>query len=558
MSANLEAGAGETIWKSPVPGARWLRTWRLGEWLRDPLSPLFETSLLPILANGRESGGSGRLGVRMPRAWRVERPSYMVANGYFFARADPDRLSVLLLPPRFLFSELSGGWVDRWERRALPAYLGRLDAYRARAAAATPARALLSTLDELALDVAEVWYVLSLASGGAAPLMQFLRGACGRPMGDVLGDDHLVLYRGFRTKAVEAQQSAFRLVREALASPKIVAWLEENPIDVLVGGAPDDAALAPFRGRLLDHLEAYGHETGSLDFIEPTFAESPGPLAIALRCYMSPSAADPGESVERLAREREEATAKVRARLTGPRRALFDALLARAQRYAVAREDAVFFLQMGWPVFRRVLLELGRRLAADDVLDAPDDVFFLTAGELRDRATATSGGSLAAAVAERRELREARRSLAPPVRIPAEAAAWERSMRWPINLREIGAKTERHRSVLVGTAASPGRVRATARVLGFPSEFRRLRAGEVLVAVATTPSWTPLFSRAAAVVTDVGAISLHSSIVAREYGIPAVVGTQQATRAIRDGQVVTVDGTAGKVYLDEEPAPPGA
>ena len=123
-------------------------------------------------------------------------------------------------------------------------------------------------------------------------------------------------------------------------------------------------------------------------------------------------------------------------------------------------------------------------------------------------------------------------------------------MRWPVNLRDLGIGLEQDKHVIVGTAASPGRVRGRARVLGFPSEYTRLEPGDVLVTVATTPSWTPLFSKASAVVTDVGAVTSHASIVAREYRIPAVVGTQQATRIIRDGALVTVDGSAGRVYLE--------
>ena len=82
-----------------------------------------------------------------------------------------------------------------------------------------------------------------------------------------------------------------------------------------------------------------------------------------------------------------------------------------------------------------------------------------------------------------------------------------------------------------------------------PEDFSRMQPGDVIVAVVTTPAWTPLFARAAAVVTDIGGPLSHSSIVAREYGIPAVLGTGSATRRIRDGQMISVDGNAGTVSL---------
>jgi rifampicin phosphotransferase len=102
---------------------------------------------------------------------------------------------------------------------------------------------------------------------------------------------------------------------------------------------------------------------------------------------------------------------------------------------------------------------------------------------------------------------------------------------------------------LKGVAASPGSVTAPACVVNGPEDFARMNVGDVLVAPLTTPAWTPLFARASAVVTDVGGPLSHGSIVAREYGIPAVLGTGSATRRIRSGQTVTVDGSAGKVIL---------
>src|SRR4030095_2197973 len=104
-----------------------------------------------------------------------------------------------------------------------------------------------------------------------------------------------------------------------------------------------------------------------------------------------------------------------------------------------------------------------------------------------------------------------------------------------------------------GLGASPGRVAGVARVLHGPEEFGQMRQGDILVAKITTPAWTPLFALAAGVVTDVGGPLSHSSIVAREYHIPAVLGTGVATERIRTGQRITVDGDAGWVKVDVEP-----
>ena len=102
---------------------------------------------------------------------------------------------------------------------------------------------------------------------------------------------------------------------------------------------------------------------------------------------------------------------------------------------------------------------------------------------------------------------------------------------------------------LVGHPASPGRAQGRVRVVDGPEEFSRFLPGEILVAKATAPAWTPLFAAAAAVVTDGGNLAAHASLVAREYGIPAVVGTGNATQILHTGQLVTVDGSAGIVEL---------
>ena len=107
--------------------------------------------------------------------------------------------------------------------------------------------------------------------------------------------------------------------------------------------------------------------------------------------------------------------------------------------------------------------------------------------------------------------------------------------------------TERRDGALEGMPASAGRADGVARVILDLADADRLGDGEILVTSATTPAWTPLFARAAAVVTDGGSLAAHASLVAREYGIPAVVATGVATRRIIDGERITVDGSAGVV-----------
>jgi pyruvate,water dikinase len=456
------------------------------------------------------------------------------------------------LPFRFIFGEIRGGWLPRWQKICLPAYFARLDEYGSLDLRSTSSEELLRIVENLAQGVAEVWHALALASGSVIPLQRVLENAFWPTVRDEFDTDYLILLRGFSTEILDEQDSLYQVAREASASPAVSEWLDEHPLGELLDENYTDGMLSDFRQLFLNHLDKYGHQIPSLDFAFPCLAEDPNQLSIALRCYMDPSARSTQSIIKETEAEREAATQKLRDMLNPVKRTLFNSVLGRAQDYVVAREKIVFYLQMAWPIFRKVLLEIGNRLSDVSTVERADDVFFLTFEEVsRHCASQKQRSSCVVEVLARRRLWQTRRSFNAPTSIPpADDAAWRKAMRWPINLREIGTRSEQDKVVLLGTPASPGQVRARARILAFPSEFARLTQGEVLVTVATTPSWTPLFSRASAVVTDVGAVSSHSSIVAREYRIPAVVGTQQATRVIRDGQFVIVDGTTGKVFLD--------
>ena len=116
-------------------------------------------------------------------------------------------------------------------------------------------------------------------------------------------------------------------------------------------------------------------------------------------------------------------------------------------------------------------------------------------------------------------------------------------------LSKFYADNEQSNDKIKGFAASAGRITARACVMLGPEDFGKMHSGDVIVAGITTPAWTPLFARASAIVTDIGGPLSHSSIVAREYGIPAVLATGIGTRRIKDGQIITVDGSAGTVTL---------
>jgi phosphohistidine swiveling domain-containing protein len=219
--------------------------------------------------------------------------------------------------------------------------------------------------------------------------------------------------------------------------------------------------------------------------------------------------------------------------------ARFQALLQVAQRYAVLREQQARQLTVGWPLLRRCALRLGQTLHAHGVIDQAEDVFYLTHAELDTRAPRQD------AVGRRRAIWERQRRLLAPLTIGRPPRLLAKELLGAVEaVRTTGPAPE---DAIVGQPASPGRATGPVRIIHGPGDFDRFQPGEVLVARATAPAWTPLFARAVAVVTDGGTLAAHASLVAREYGIPAVVATGDATTRLRDGQRVTVDGGAGTV-----------
>jgi pyruvate,water dikinase len=201
---------------------------------------------------------------------------------------------------------------------------------------------------------------------------------------------------------------------------------------------------------------------------------------------------------------------------------------------------------------RQVMLEFGRRFAAAGVLAAPDDVFHLSIAELQQTAETLPRIDRRRLVGAREaEIAYFRTIPAPPVlgtppSTPLPATPFFNSLGRYAGVPPAEAGDTAGRSV-AGNAGAPGKAQGVARVARTLADAAKLQPGDVLVAVATSPSWTPLFGTAAAIVTDTGGILSHAAIVAREYGIPAVVGTGNGTTRIHDGQLVEIDGDAGIV-----------
>jgi pyruvate,water dikinase len=281
-------------------------------------------------------------------------------------------------------------------------------------------------------------------------------------------------------------------------------------------------------------LERYGHRaTREIDVGVPRWRDDPAPILDILRTYLSHRPdADPEQHFRRGVELAEEATATLIERERREKGSLRAAwvrfLLRRIRALAGLREYPKFYAVRILAAMRRVLAGAGAELVATGRLDRAEDVFFL---DLEDLQTPHDLRALAAANRADYERERSRRTV-PRVLTSTGETFYTAPVTTP--------------GALVGTAASPGVFEGPVRVIFDPREAQ-LRPGEVLVAPGTDPAWTPLFLSAGALVMEIGGIMSHGSVVAREYGIPAVVGVAGATQQLQTGQRVRVDGENGLV-----------
>src|SRR5690606_5407639 len=316
-----------------------------------------------------------------------------------------------------------------------------------------------------------------------------------------------------------------------------------------------DVAARPGGAALLRDLEVflerYGMRgPGEVDVSRPRYRDDPAPLLATLRGSSQGKRA-PGEHRARHVALQAEAEAAAQRLVEASRRGPFGRLRAALVRRLVAvgrtgmgmREHPRFLLVRMFDVVREQVRAAGCELVERGSLEHVDVVFLFRFEELVAALEADGAPDLRAEARARRAELERDRQRTPPLAMTSEG-----------EIPAPEARTDVPAGALSGTAASAGVVEGRARVVLDPAQ-EVLLDGEILVAPHTDPGWTPLFVHAAALVTEVGGLITHGSVVAREYGIPAVVSVARATTRIRTGQRLRVDGTRGIIeVLDEDAA----
>ena len=362
------------------------------------------------------------------------------------------------------------------------------------------------------------------------------------------------LLQGQDNMSLLVDRALYALSRRALSSDDVLRVLETSAAGDVVaelGGSDEGRS---FLAELDAFLAEHGRRTSLyISVSAPSWIEDPTPLITVLQDAVTQPERDHEAELEAFAQERARLTEGVRERLEGFPEAVrgqFEFLLGAARQGSVLQEDHNYWIdtQVVYEV-RRVALELGRRLAANGGVDSADDVFNLRLDELNDLSA-----DLHAVVAERRqEMDEFSAVASPPVlgSLPPGSPPDDPISRAVIKMFGGRPRESTTPDVFYGMPGSPGVARGRVRIVRSLAEGEALQHGEVLVAPTTAPPWTPLFARAAAIVTDAGGILSHCAVVAREYSIPAVVGSKRATSVLRDGQLIEVDGTSGSIRIVE-------
>jgi len=447
---------------------------------------------------------------------------------------------------------------DQWNNVWLPEIkkqIGALDAFDLKGADLPALRAHLDVMEGCIRQLWSIHFQLAFPMLMAVSFFEEMHHDLFAEDGQL---DAYALLNEVDNTMVESARALWQLSRDALADDVVRQVIEDSETEQVASKLSTTPAGQAFLAKLNDFLGEYGQRIDKLYVSFPAWHEEPGSVIRTLKGYIAQTERDLDAELTAITARRESAIADARARLVGypqPVVGEFEFLLGAAQQARFLKEEHTAWLDFPATYYaRQVVIELGRRLQTAGVLDSADDVFYLYMEELRATLDASPMPNRRELVAGRRANEAHFGALTAPPRLgilPPGPPPDNPVIRAVMKVFGAPPPVSDNPSVLLGLGGSAGVVRGPAKVLRSLAEADKLVVGDILVTATTTPPWTPLFANIAGVVTDAGGILSHPAVVAREYGIPAVVGTGRATSAIVDGQIIEVDGSTGSVRIIE-------
>lgn len=432
-----------------------------------------------------------------------------------------------------------------WQAAALPELATIYDGVAAIAVDELGGPALADAWDGAWAKLLRAWQIHFIAIMGPYQVLEDLSDAYGAAIGPGKDAEALALIRGAHHELEDVEAGAERLAASALARPQVAARL------TAAGPAPSRDELSALAGgpefvaELDDYLTQHGHLGQNHDDLTlASWAEEPDVFLGKLAKRLRQPAASSVERETRQALEAEDLEARVHEALAGKpdELAKFEDVLRHAREVGYLTEGHNYWIdRMAQARLRAFVMRVGGRMTRDGLIGEADDIFHLRRREVGEALRA--GRDQRALIAQRKIEHARNRTLKPPYNIgrtPGERTGD----------RFEGAHVEStEANVLRGTGASAGVVRGPARVALDQDDFDRILPGDIIVCPSSNPSWVPVFTVAGGLVTNTGGVLSHAAVVAREFGLPAVVGVANATTTIVDGQTLEIDGTAGTVRL---------
>jgi pyruvate,water dikinase len=508
------------------PNAEWPKfswTWNDSH-LPLPLTPLF--AAISDLDEGRIRAYA-EAGLIAPPQFR----GFLVANGFEYLRMTPpapEEAAQIAAAARKLAARYARP-ADVWTAYSRPRVQAACEAIRS-APLSTPVEELGNLYQ----------FVMHTTHVAGSTLMAFAMALRMRLAAELGAEADLLIQeigQGGANDTIESDQAIWRLAQLASRGDAAAALARSEGEGFAALGSLPEAH--PFRAGVGAYLEEYGHQAEGWDPITPTLRERPERLMEMIRASLR-SGTSPEARQAATAERRRQALDRVTEVFAGRPDALaqVEETAKALDGYVGVREGRARWQLVGSGSLRTALLKRGEALLASGVVGMPEDVFFLLPAEVDAAIGQQPGGGLRSNVAERRATWEFWKTKRPPAVVGAELTG--PAVGIPAAIASTGP-------VLKGSPGSRGTVTAPVRVLSSLTEADSFQPGEVLVCAMTSPPWTPLFTLAAAVVTESGGALSHPAITAREYGIPCVLGAKDATRKLRTGELVTVDGAAGTV-----------
>ncbi len=519
---------------------------RLWEWdnVHSPLpaTPMRTSATARIMADGpaRASRDLKRTGRSLSK--RI--------NGYSYSAGVPDETSEYdREQQRVALNDAIANTKRRWDREFLPkleadlAYMSGVDLKGA------TFKELLSWLNEFVELSGYHWYVHFLVVAPLHEAVNKLVELYHEAFGDGSETDAYTLIQGLPNKNIETNRELEVLAGEARDNSFVSRiFADVVGADEILSQLRSAKEAKSFVADLDEYLRVYGLKPTGFDYLFPTWIEDPTFVILNIKSYLQGSFPDVMASSAGKAAQANVAMAKALDQISDEDlKARFTLALGHARDLWPLKEDHAFYIDQGSTAcVRRLIAEVGRRLMDNEILQTATDVFYVDWEEMVDALKDRPRRDLMQQVRDRKELRQRQLRMNPPPKLGTLPSISETDRTHdPARTSEPDPTVK----VLRGVGCSPGSATGPARVVKSPDEFAKIKPGDVLVCTSTNPTWTPLFGTVAAIVTDSGGMLSHTAIVAREYGLPAVVGTIYGTHLVTDGQLITVDGDAGTVFL---------